>query len=153
MKKPKRIVPRFYAESLLIFCVSSVLDPIGDRGDVYIGHPLIGGPPYQAGAAPHTRPGRPPIPGRGGPPYQAALSNMSGFCLICRGFVLSVGALYSLLGLCLVISCSGGPRPLGGRPQAPRRAAPGPSAGGPGPIWSLLFCWYILSVGLYLCLL
>ena len=27
-----------------------------------------------------------------------------GLCLICRGFVLSVGALYSLLGLCLVIS-------------------------------------------------
>ena len=33
------------------FRVSSVLDPIGDRNDVYIGHPLIGGPP---------------IPGRGG---------------------------------------------------------------------------------------
>ena len=43
-----------------------------------------------------------------------------GLCLKCRGFVLSVGALYTLLGLCLVISCSGGPRPLGGRPQAPR---------------------------------
>ena len=46
-----------------------------------------------------------------------ALSNMSGFCLICRVFVLSVGALYCLSGLCKVISCSGGPRPLGGRPR------------------------------------
>ena len=30
----ERIVPRFYTESRLVFCVSSDLDPIGDRNDV-----------------------------------------------------------------------------------------------------------------------
>ena len=34
VRRPKRIVPRFYAEPRLIFCVSSDLDPIGDRNDV-----------------------------------------------------------------------------------------------------------------------
>ena len=48
-RRPNRIVPRFYAEPRLIFCVSSDLDPIGDRNDVYICPPLM----------------RPPIPGRG----------------------------------------------------------------------------------------
>ena len=36
LRRPKRIVPRFWSESRLNFCVSSVLDPIGDRNDVYI---------------------------------------------------------------------------------------------------------------------
>ena len=47
------------------------------------------------------------------------------------GFVLSVRALYSLLGLCIVISCI----PIQfSPPPGPRRAAPGPSAGGPRPL-------------------
>ena len=71
LRRPSRMVPRFYVKPRLIFCVSSVLDPIGDRNDVYIGHPLIGDPPYRAGAAwpmPRTGPGRPahaPPPVRG----------------------------------------------------------------------------------------
>ena len=34
LKRPKRIVPRFYTESRLFFRVSSHLNPIGDRNDV-----------------------------------------------------------------------------------------------------------------------
>ena len=78
LRRPERCTPQFYVKSRLNSCVSFVLDPIGDRNDVYRPPPNRwppkpgrGGPPYQAGAAPHTRPGRPPIPGPGGPPYQA----------------------------------------------------------------------------------
>ena len=108
--------------------------PIPVRGDP---HTRPGRPPYQSGAA--------PIPVRGGPPYQSealeiagdrgfvlslgGLCCLLGLCLICRGFVLSVGALYSLLGLCLVISCI--PIQFSPHPRAPRQAAPGPTAGGP----------------------
>ena len=47
------------------------------------------------------------------------LLNMLGICLIFMGFVLYVGALYSLLGLCKVF-CPPPPLPgpLGGRPRA-----------------------------------
>ena len=36
LRRPKRCAPKFYAKSRLNFCVSSVLDPIGDRNDVAI---------------------------------------------------------------------------------------------------------------------
>ena len=77
LRRPKRCAPKFYVKSRLNCCVSFVLDPIGDRNDVYICPPLIGGPPYRAGAAwpmPRTGPGRAgrPMPrpmcgGRGAP--------------------------------------------------------------------------------------
>ena len=34
LRRPKRCAPKLYVKSRLIFCVSSVLDPIGDRNDV-----------------------------------------------------------------------------------------------------------------------
>ena len=78
LRRPKRCVPKLYVKSRLNFCGSSVLDPIGDR--ILIGND--------------------PIPGRGvGDRWRP------GLCVVFRGVVLSVGALYSLLGLCIVISC------------------------------------------------
>ena len=74
LRRPKRCAPKFYAKSRLNFCVSSVLDPIGDQI-------LIGNTNRLS-----------PIPGRGvGDRWRP------GLCVVFRGVVLSVGALSIIL--------------------------------------------------------
>ena len=69
MRRPKRCAPKFYVKSRLNFCVSCVLDPIGDR--ILIGN---------TNRSPHTRPGRPPIPGRGGLAHAPDRAGPAGPC-------------------------------------------------------------------------
>ena len=92
------------------------------------GHPLIGDPPYQAGAASYTRPGRPgpcPGPGRAGRPMPRPMC-----------WALPVGP---LRGPPPPAPRTGAPRPphMGRGMGRPARPGPGHGPGRPGPVWGM----------------